>query len=134
MQYTVAGAEPTVQKYQNKDLIVTKGVTMEDSQLLKGILEGCVLAIIAKGETYGYDILSVLERHGFKELQEGTLYPVLVRLEKKKDIQCRIGSSPYGPKRKYYSITPGGEEHLKQFLTSYENLIDITNSILYPAN
>lgn len=117
-----------------KEPTVREGSTMEDSQLLKGILEGCVLAIIAKGETYGYDILSVLERYGFQELQEGTLYPVLVRLEKKKDIQCRIGSSPYGPKRKYYSITPAGEEHLKQFLASYENLIRMTNSILYPEN
>lgn len=104
---------------------------MEESQLLKGILEGCVLAIIARGETYGYDILSVLERHGFTELQEGTLYPVLVRLEKKKAIECRIGASPFGPKRKYYSITPEGTEYLKEFYKSYENIMSITDSILY---
>lgn len=104
---------------------------MEDSQLLKGILEGCVLSIISRGETYGYDILSVLEKHGFTELQEGTLYPVLVRLEKKRSILCRIGISPFGPKRKYYSITQEGTIHLEQFLSSYENIIQISNSILY---
>jgi PadR family transcriptional regulator PadR len=104
---------------------------MEDSQLLKGILEGCILSVIARGETYGYDILSVLENHGFHNLQEGTLYPVLVRLEKKKAIQCRIGISPYGPKRKYYSITQEGEEQLKRFVLSYENIIKITNSVIY---
>lgn len=107
---------------------------MEDSQLLKGILEGCVLSVIARGETYGYNILDLLENHGFYNLQEGTLYPVLVRLEKKKAIQCRIGVSPYGPKRKYYSITQDGEEQLRQFIISYENIIKITNSVVYKNN
>ncbi len=104
---------------------------MDEAQLRKGILEGCILSVIARGETYGYDILSVLESQGFTEVLEGTLYPVLVRLEKKKDIQCRIGESPHGPKRKYYSITQTGEEHLKHFKNSYEKLVKITNSILY---
>jgi len=104
---------------------------MDEAQLRKGILEGCILSVIARGETYGYNILSVLESQGFTEILEGTLYPVLVRLEKKKDIQCRIGESPHGPKRKYYSITQTGKEHLKQFVDSYENLVRITNAILY---
>ena len=56
---------------------------MEDSQLLRGILEGCVLAVITRGETYGYEILAELEKGGFENLLEGTLYPVLTRLEKK---------------------------------------------------
>jgi PadR family transcriptional regulator PadR len=107
---------------------------MEDSQLLKGILEGCILSIISKGETYGYDILSVLEKHGFTEIQEGTLYPVLVRLEKKRDIICRIGKSPYGPKRKYYSITEAGKLHLEQFIASYTNVMNVTNSIIQATN
>lgn len=103
---------------------------MDDAQLLKGILEGCVLSIISKGETYGYDILSVLERHGFKDIHEGTLYPVLVRLEKKNDIVCRIGKSPFGPKRKYYSITEAGKKELEQFLSSYYNLSNCVNNVL----
>lgn len=103
---------------------------MEEAQLLKGILEGCILSIISRGETYGYDILSVLEKHGFNDVSEGTLYPVLSRLEKKNDIICRIGKSPFGPKRKYYSITEEGLKHFEQFLSSYQNIINITNSIL----
>ena len=62
---------------------------MEDSQLLRGVLEGSVLAVISRGETYGYEIIAELERCGFDNLQEGTLYPVLTRLEKKGLITCR---------------------------------------------
>ena len=62
---------------------------MQETQLLKGILEGCVLGIIARGETYGYEILSVLESAGLDEVGEGTLYPVLTRLDKNGYIQCR---------------------------------------------
>lgn len=103
---------------------------MEDAQLLKGILEGCVLAIIAKGETYGYDILSVLEKHGFSDIHEGTLYPVLVRLEKKHDIVCRIGKSPFGPKRKYYSITEEGKKDYEHFLSSYNKLTECVDHVI----
>lgn len=50
---------------------------MEDTQLMKGILEGCVLAVISSGETYGYEILQSLSTYGFQNLGEGTMYPVL---------------------------------------------------------
>jgi PadR family transcriptional regulator PadR len=103
---------------------------MDNAQLLKGILEGCVLSIISNGETYGYDILTVLERHGFADIHEGTLYPVLVRLEKKNDIVCRIGKSPFGPRRKYYSITDEGRYDLERFLSSYHNLTKCVNNII----
>ena len=69
---------------------------MEDSQLLRGVLEGCVLAVIVRGETYGYEILAELEKSGFENLLEGTLYPVLTRLEKKGLISCRKAKSPFG--------------------------------------
>ena len=55
---------------------------MDESQLLKGILEGCVLKIISQEETYGYDILLKLSDAGLKNIIEGTLYPILSRLEK----------------------------------------------------
>ncbi|MHB8131344.1 MAG: PadR family transcriptional regulator [Mobilitalea sp.] len=103
---------------------------MVEAQLLKGILEGCILSIISRGETYGYDILSVLEKQGFTDVLEGTLYPVLARLESKENIICRIGKSPFGPKRKYYSITEKGKGKLEQFIASYNNIINLTNSIL----
>lgn len=103
---------------------------MEDSQLLRGILEGCVLAVIARGETYGYEILAKLEESGFDNLLEGTLYPVLTRLEKKALISCRKAKSPYGPIRKYYSITERGREDLAIFKENYGKIRSAANSIL----
>lgn len=103
---------------------------MEDTQLMKGILEGCVLAVISSGETYGYEILQSLSTYGFQNLGEGTMYPVLTRLEKKEYISCRRAKSPLGPIRKYYSITEEGEEYLRNFKENYERITKCTNEIL----
>ena len=103
---------------------------MDESQLLKGILEGCILSIIADGETYGYEILANLEKSGFEALLEGTLYPVLTRLEKKKLISCRKEKSPYGPIRKYYSITEDGRAELEDFKINYEKIMKAANTVL----
>lgn len=103
---------------------------MEDTQLMKGILEGCVLAVISSGETYGYEILQSLSTYGFQNLGEGTMYPVLTRLEKKEYISCRRAKSPLGPVRKYYSITEEGEEYLRNFKENYERITKCANEIL----
>lgn len=104
---------------------------MEDTQLMKGILEGCVLGLIARGETYGYEILAELDQYGFEELGEGTLYPVLTRLDKNGYIQCRKAKSPMGPVRKYYSITGAGEERLIAFRENYRKIIKAADMILF---
>ena len=93
---------------------------MEDSQLLRGVLEGSVLAVISRGETYGYEIIAELERCGFDNLQEGTLYPVLTRLEKKGLITCRKEKSPYGPILKYYSVSDEGRASFEEFKVNFE--------------
>lgn len=103
---------------------------MEESQLLRGILEGCVLAVIADGETYGYEILAKLETSGFESLLEGTLYPVLTRLEKKGLISCRKAKSPYGPIRKYYSITETGKKALLSFKANYKKITAAADTVL----
>lgn len=103
---------------------------MDEAQLLKGILEGCILAIIADGETYGYEILARLEKSGFESLLEGTLYPVLTRLEKKNFISCRKAKSPYGPIRKYYSITEEGIKSLGGFKVNYEKITTAADAVL----
>lgn len=102
-----------------------------DTQLLKGILEGCVLGVIARGETYGYEILTQLELVGFEELGEGTLYPVLTRLDKKGDISCRRAKSPLGPVRKYYTITLSGKRHLKEFKENYQKITASADKVLF---
>ncbi|MBE6586965.1 MAG: PadR family transcriptional regulator [Ruminococcaceae bacterium] len=103
---------------------------MDDSQLLRGILEGCVLSVIARGETYGYLILDELQRSGFEDLFEGTLYPVLTRLEKRGYISCRREKSPFGPVRKYYSVTGEGREALLSFRESYNRITGACEKVL----
>lgn len=104
---------------------------MEDTQLMKGILEGCVLGVIAEGETYGYEILNKLEEYGFEDLGEGTLYPVLTRLNKNGFISCRKAKSPLGPMRKYYSMTEHGTIYLAAFKESYKKITASADKILF---
>lgn len=104
---------------------------MDDTQLMKGILEGCVLAIIAKGETYGYEILTEMETVGFDKIGEGTLYPVLTRLDKNGYISCRKAKSPMGPIRKYYTITVTGQVYLDSFKENYSKIMDSANKVLF---
>lgn len=107
---------------------------MDNSQLLKGILEGCVLGIIAQGETYGYKILDTLQAAGFEDIGEGTLYPVLSRLDKNGDISCRKARSPLGPVRKYYSITERGKENYRDFLVRYRTISKCADRLLAEDN
>ena len=87
---------------------------MDKAQLMKGILEGCILKIIDQEETYGYEIVTRLQDYGFTDAKEGTLYPLLLRLEKKKLIQGVFKESPLGPKRKYYTLTQDGEMYVSR--------------------
>ena len=89
------------------------------TQLVKGLLEGCILIIIAKEETYGYRICEDLNQGGFDNIGEGTVYPILIRLEKKGLIQSDIRKSPLGPKRKYFSLTDDGHEYLGSFKSEW---------------
>lgn len=104
---------------------------MDESQLLKGIIEVCVLKIISFGETYGYQIIIDLHDAGFTNVIEGTLYPILTRLEKKELVSCRKAKSPLGPTRKYYKITKDGEHYLEAYIQMYQKLIDHTNHLLF---
>lgn len=97
---------------------------VDHTQLLKGILEGCILSVISKGETYGYEILQMLDKAGFNDLQEGTLYPILTRLEKKGCISCRREKSPLGPLRKYFRVTEEGTRQLNEFLNDYHSITE----------
>lgn len=99
---------------------------MEKSQLIKGILESCILKIIEKEETYGYEIVEQLHQYGFEDVKEGTLYPLLLRLEKKELIEATFKPSLLGPKRKYYHLTVSGQEYVDAF---YENWRKIAISV-----
>lgn len=90
------------------------------TQILKGLLEGCILEIVNRKETYGYEICEMLIGFGFKEITEGSVYPILIRLEKKSLIYSVMKESPFGPMRKYYYLTQSGKVELQEFINSWK--------------
>jgi PadR family transcriptional regulator, regulatory protein PadR len=102
----------------------------DTTQMLKGILDGCLLAIIKEGEIYGYELAARLESYGFHSFSEGTIYPLLLRMQKEKLISATLKKSTAGPKRKYYSLTEKGEQELKLFITRWEQLSFTVNNVL----
>lgn len=95
---------------------------MDKSQMMKGILEGCILKVIDKSETYGYEIVVQLQRYGFTDVKEGTLYPLLLRLEKKGLIMATFKPSPLGPRRKYYTLTETGKVYIADFYQVWDEV------------
>ena len=95
---------------------------MIPSQMLKGTLEGCILTVIGQGEVYGYEISQKLERYGFGKIAEGTIYPLLLRLEKNGCVSSFYRKSEVGPRRKYYTLTERGCNERDAFFQNYERL------------
>jgi PadR family transcriptional regulator PadR len=97
---------------------------------LKGLLEGCILKLIEREETYGYKICEDLLKEGYKKINEGTIYPILIRLEKKGLINSTRRSSPLGPTRKYFNITENGREYLRAFEYEWNEIKKIVDKFV----
>lgn len=98
--------------------------------MLKGIIDGCILAIIHEKEVYGYELAEKLEQYGFDSFSEGTIYPLLMRMQKEELVSSTLKKSTAGPKRKYYTLTQKGEEELQQFIVRWEKLQSNVNHCL----
>ncbi|WP_211619582.1 PadR family transcriptional regulator [Gracilibacillus kekensis] len=90
------------------------------TEMLKGVLEGCVLEIISRKETYGYEITRHLNDLGFTEVVDGTVYTILVRLEKNKLVEITKKPSDKGPPRKFFMLNDAGREELRIFWEKWE--------------
>lgn len=101
----------------------------DKSQLMRGTLEGCILKFLSEETTYGYELVERLEQNGFQDIKEGTIYPLLVRLEKKGIIRSEFRPSPLGPSRKYYSLTPDGFKYLQEFTENWKQIEASVNQI-----
>ena len=95
---------------------------MKETQLLKGVLEGCVLNMIGQKERYGYELVQTLREAGFDTIVPGTIYPLLQKLEKNQWIRGNMSPSPDGPDRKYFSLTKEGEERVSVFWQQWDDL------------
>jgi DNA-binding PadR family transcriptional regulator len=92
------------------------------TEMLKGVLEGIILEIISRKETYGYEITKDLQDAGFEGIAEGTVYTILLRLEKKNLVTVEKKKSEVGPMRKFYSLNDEGQVELENFWTRWEFL------------
>lgn len=99
------------------------------TEMLKGILEGCVLEIINRKDTYGYEITRQLNDLGFTDVVEGTVYTILVRFEKNKLVNIQKKRSELGPPRKFYSLNDAGCEELRLFWKKWEFLSSKINEL-----
>ena len=100
------------------------------SQILKGTLEACILQLIKNKEMYGYEITEQLSNYGLDMVAQGTIYPLLLKLEKEYMVTSYLKESASGPPRKYYSITKNGEEYINSFKNVWGNISTTITKIL----
>lgn len=94
------------------------------TEMLKGTLEGIVLAILSARPAYGYQITARLREQGFPDIAEGTVYAVLVRIEQRGLVDVEKVPSEKGPPRKVYSLNARGQEYLEEFWRTWSFLTE----------
>ena len=92
------------------------------TEMLKGTLEGIVLAILSGRPAYGYEITAWLREQGFSDIAEGTVYALLVRIEHRGLVDVAKVPSEKGPPRKVYTLNAHGREYLAEFWKTWSFL------------
>ena len=107
------------------------GYKMENkiTQLRKGILELAILACLSRGRHYGYSLVKTISGDEEIDLTEGTIYPILGRLAKEGLVQSEWVESSQGPPRKYYTLTPKGEEAFRMLEGEFRKLSAIVVNV-----
>ena len=94
------------------------------TEMLKGTLEGIVLAVLAGRPAYGYEITARLRDEGFSDLVEGTVYALLVRIEQRGFVDVEKVPSEKGPPRKVYTLNADGQAYLDEFWRTWSFLAE----------
>src|SRR4249920_3910071 len=94
-------------------------------QLRKGILELAVMGVLYNERHYGYSLVRVLTESGSISLKEGTVYPILARLDRDGLVRSEWVESAQGPPRKYYSITAAGRELFDELSKEFQLLVSL---------
>ena len=92
------------------------------TEILKGTLEGIILAILSGRPAYGYEITAWLRDQGFTDIAEGTVYALLIRIEQRGFVDVEKVPSEKGPPRKVYSLNTQGQEYLEEFWRTWSFL------------
>jgi len=96
----------------------------QETEMLKGTLEGIVLAILSRQPAYGYEITARLRDQGFSDIAEGTIYALLIRIEQRALVDVEKVPSEKGPPRKVYSLNARGREQLEEFWRTWSFLAE----------
>jgi len=94
------------------------------TEMLKGTLEGIVLAVLTLRPAYGYEITARLREQGFSDIAEGTIYALLIRIERRGLVDVEKAPSEMGPPRKVYSLNAVGQEYLDEFWGTWSFLTE----------
>lgn len=94
------------------------------TEMLKGVLEGIVLAILSGGSATGSEITARLRDEGFADIAEGTIYALLVRVEQRGFVEAEKVPSEKGPPRKVYSLNAQGRSYLDEFWRNWSFLAE----------
>ncbi len=96
----------------------------QETEMLKGTLEGIILAILVTRPAYGYEITAWLREQGFSDIAEGTVYALLVRVEQRGLVDVEKVPSEKGPPRKVYSLNARGRDYLDEFWKTWSFLAE----------
>ena len=96
----------------------------QETEMLKGTLEGIVLAILSSRPAYGYEITAWLRGQGFLDIAEGTIYALLVRVEQRGLVDVEKVPSEKGPPRKVYTLNDRGRDYLEEFWRTWSFLTE----------
>lgn len=99
-----------------------------NTQLKKGVLELCVLELLRTGDRYGYELVAKISKS--IEISEGTIYPLLRRLQSEGYMSTYLKESSEGPPRKYYQLTTKGEEKRVEYLKDWRSFVDGVEKIV----
>ncbi len=99
------------------------------SQVRRGIIDFCVLTLVSQKPTYGYELVTTLSKWGQLAATEGTVYPLLRRLQKDLLIKSSWIESEAGPPRKYYQLTSTGEDLLSRITDDWDSLVKAINEL-----
>lgn len=103
---------------------------MEATQLLKGVLDAAVLAVVQRDDGYGYDVVRRLRDAGLAEVGDASVYGTLRRLYAAGALSTYVVPSDDGPHRKYYSITPAGEQLLEEQRETWRHFSAVLSDLI----
>lgn len=106
---------------------------MDNSQVLKGVLDVAVLCVVSEGDCYGYQLVKRLREFGLSDVAEASVYGTLRRLYSSGLLSSYVVASEDGPHRKYYNLTNAGNKSLLKGLGEWEQFVSAMKAVVRVA-